>query len=210
MGFTVGSFQQAPIGEFDYSIFVITNRDDATHKKWMDRNFHRIAKDIGHKAVIVKGYDDNFSNEMKVFLERWMNDQDDQSSEAAQAISELLEQTTCLLVAKKDIRSSNAPLLLIPLAPAPESDEPEGKADTEKFLDELIQSVVAKVRDGTIMEHAHALGARRFELKSVRNGVVITTLRRANEVLELKPNLAGIGLNLNAMIEKALGEGRRA
>jgi hypothetical protein len=140
-----------------------------------------------------------------------MNDDRDYNSEAAQAIWRLLERATCLLVAHKDIRSTGAPLLLIPLesATSPEAGA-DSKEDAEGFVHALMQSVVEKVRDGTIMKHAEALGAARFELKSVRNGVVISTLRYVNKVLELKPNLAGIGLNLNVMIEKALGEARRA
>jgi hypothetical protein len=212
MGFTVGSFHRAPIGEFEFSVFVITNHRDAAHNKWINRNFQRIAKDIGPKAVIVKGYNDDLSNEVKAFLERWMNDRRDDSSEAARAIWGLLDKTTCLLVAKKDIRTTDAPLLLIPLAPASKSDEPAAgsKADAENFIGELMQSVVEKVRDGTILEHAQALGAARFKLKSIRNGVVITTLRQMNDVMELKPNIAGFGMNLNALIEKTLGEARRA
>jgi hypothetical protein len=66
------------------------------------------------------------------------------------------------------------------------------------------------VRDGTILRHAQALGAARFKLKSVRNGIVVTTLRNVNGVIELKPNIAGLGLNLNAIIEKALGVPSRA
>jgi hypothetical protein len=210
MGFTVGSFQHASIGDFDFSIYVVTNRNDAAQKEWIGKNFERIAQDIGRKAVIVKGYDDAFSSEMKAFLQTWMSDNDDVSSEAAQAITKLLDQTTCLLVAKKDIRKSNAPVLLIPLAPTPKGDKPASKDDTEKFLGTLIEAVVEKVRNGTIMEFGDKLGAKRIKLKRIGSGVVITTLRHANDVLELKPNLAGVGLNLNAMIEKALGEGRRA
>src|SRR5436309_2886560 len=97
VGYTVGSFQQAPIGAFDYCIFVITDRRDAAYNKWIDRNFERVAADIGPQAVIVKGYNENFSNEVKAFLERWMNDPRDHDSDAVRAIWHLLDQTTCLL-----------------------------------------------------------------------------------------------------------------
>jgi hypothetical protein len=49
-----------------------------------------------------------------------------------------------------------------------------------------------------------------LKLKSVHNSVIISTLRYVNDVLHLKPSLFGLGVNLNAMIEKALGEARRA
>jgi hypothetical protein len=84
------------------------------------------------------------------------------------------------------------------------------KTDAENFTRELMQSVVEKVRDGTILQHAQALGAARFKLKSVRNGMMVTTLRNLSRVIELKPNIAGLGVNLNAIIEKALGEASRA
>ena len=35
------------------------------------------------------------------------------------------------------------------------------------------------------------------------------TLRHLNQVLELKPNAAGLGVNLNAVLERLLGPARR-
>jgi hypothetical protein len=65
MGFTVGSFRRAPLGAYEFSIFVISNHKDSAEKRWIDRNFERIARDIGPDAVIVKGYNEDFGNEVK-------------------------------------------------------------------------------------------------------------------------------------------------
>jgi hypothetical protein len=141
MGFTVGSFRRAPLGAYEFSIFVISNHKDSAQNRWLDRNFERIARDMGPDAVIVKGYDDGFSNEVKAFLEIWLNDQRAEDEEAARAIWRLLDRTTCLLIARKDIRSTNAPLLLVPIAPASRSGEgvSVSKADAESFTRELMQ-----------------------------------------------------------------------
>ena len=50
------------------------------------------------------------------------------------------------------------------------------------------------------------LGAVHVPLKPFKPGMKVATLRRWNKVLELKPNLAGLGLNLNAAIEEYLND----
>jgi hypothetical protein len=202
MGFTVGSLKNVPLGDYEYKVFVITNSETPHYDKWISNNFPKLARDIGPKAAIVKGYGGSFSDDIRGFLDRWINEDANRNGNAVQPILHLLAKTTCLLIARGDLRTTNAPILLIPLAPADQFSE--GDKSGHRFIKKLMDSVMKHVKSGTIFEYANTLGVQQFELKSVPNGLMVTTLRHLNEVADLKPNIAGIGLNFNALIERLI------
>ena len=45
-----------------------------------------------------------------------------------------------------------------------------------------------------------SLGASKRELTEAGSGFFVRNLRRLNKIVELKPNVAGLGVNLNAAI----------
>jgi hypothetical protein len=61
-----------------------------------------------------------------------------------------------------------------------------------------------------IGEYCRSLGAEQIDLSELKSGLVVTNLRRLNQALELKPGVEGLGLNLNALIEQALGPPARS
>ena len=62
--------------------------------------------------------------------------------------------------------------------------------------------MIAKaLRNNQLQQVVSSLGAHKLELSALGTGFWLCNLRRLNNVLELKPNVAGIGINLNAVIE---------
>lgn len=68
---------------------------------------------------------------------------------------------------------------------------------------------LSAMRSHRVSDYCRALGAQGLELSELKAGLLVTTLRRLNEVLELKPGVAGIGVNLNAVIERIIGPAAR-
>lgn len=65
------------------------------------------------------------------------------------------------------------------------------------------------MRRHQLSEFVQSLGAERLALAEIKDGMLVATLRKLNEALELKPNIAGVGLNLNAVIQRFLGPSER-
>lgn len=59
-------------------------------------------------------------------------------------------------------------------------------------------------REGRLDDLVSSLGAHELQLTAAGGGFFVVNLRRLNKVVELKPNVAGVGLNLNAMVESWL------
>jgi hypothetical protein len=79
-----------------------------------------------------------------------------------------------------------------------------GDAVSDEFMGAVFEAVCEAIRDGRVDELVEGLGAVHVPLRPFKPGMKVATLRRWNEVLHLKPNLVGIGFNLNAAIEQYL------
>jgi hypothetical protein len=61
------------------------------------------------------------------------------------------------------------------------------------------------MHDNRVVEFLTNLHATPIELSDIRQGMLITTLRHVNQYLQLQPNFYGLGVNLNAVVERIVG-----
>ena len=81
---------------------------------------------------------------------------------------------------------------------------PEEDEAAHELITVLLNTIADALRENRLHELVSALGAKKFELKAAGGGVLVCNLRRLNKVLELKLNVIGLGVNLNAVIERLL------
>ena len=112
----------------------------------------------------------------------------------------LLANVSALVISKGVIQQTDSDVFVVPLARANQSASEAGT-----FLNELIDGLVTAMRSDTVGNYCRSLGCETIPLKGLKGGLLVTTLRKANQYFELKPNLAGMGVNLNAAIERFVG-----
>jgi hypothetical protein len=79
----------------------------------------------------------------------------------------------------------------------------------EEYLSTAVLHVVGAINGNHLQELLEHPNSIQVSLEGGDTGLVVTTLKLLNESVELKPNLAGFGLNINALIHKYLSTKRR-
>lgn len=197
MGMYVSELRSIPIGAYQYYVYLVDPSIRVSHTEEIAKFFQRFAAASGVDTVIVHGPPD-LSNQLRQFLQRNAGDN-------FVAIEHLFHEVTCLIVSEDSLQATRAPVHVIPLL----EQAADGSSRSE-FLDALITSLLNSMRTGNVSEFCRSLGARELALSEIGGGMVVATLRHLNEALELKPNFAGLGLNINAIIERALGPAKRS
>lgn len=198
MGYNVGSLTRVPLEVYDHCIFVVGDPGINRRAQWIQNNFARLAQSLPRKTALVAGTNQQVSQEVLRLICEAAED-DDGKGEGWRHFMFLADHTS-LIISKGDIRKTNSPLILVPLG------EMGGDGDSDEFMGAVFKAVCESIRDGRVDELIEALGAVDVPLRPFKPGMKVATLRRWNEVLELKPNLAGIGFNLNATIEHYLDD----
>lgn len=171
MGFMLSALGNLPIDEnIELYVFVINGSWRGGPYELIEQNFSNIAKNIGPKAVIAKGFDS----------ESW-------STQVARKYfgknhSELFNAIPALLItdAHPEKLNDKSLRLIVPLR-----DVEKRFGDWDTFFRLLSQFAIYK--DVEFL--------KKFEDTS-------SLLKEGNKYLELKPNIFGIGINLNAIIER--------
>lgn len=189
MGFHVTTLHNLPVGSIDHFVHVF-DLSKGMHAKWINANLSKLAAEFGRNAGLVTGPGD-LSQELYNFLARSLKSD-------FPAVEKLLCSTTCLLISEGHLAHTKRPIYLIPIATPIESP------DAQELISALIDSVATSLREDRLQELVSDLGASKLELKEAGGGFVVCTLRYVNKVVDLKPNVAGLGVNLNAMIESLL------
>lgn len=189
MGFHVSTLHNLPAGSIQYFVHVL-DMSGGVHDRWIKENLHTLAASFGREGGLVTGPRD-LSQELYGFLSKNL------SSDFG-AVEGLLHSVTCLVISEGHLALTQQPVYLIPIATPDESES------AYEFISTLINMIADALREGRIEELVSSLGAQRFELKNVGGGFLVCNLRRLNNILELKPNIAGLGVNLNAIIEEFL------
>lgn len=198
MGYNVGSLTRVPLEVYDHCIFVVGDPEINERAQWIQNNFTRLAQSLPPKTALVAGTNHQVSQEVLSLICEASEDDDGEGKGWRHFM--FLADHTSLVISKGDIRKTNSPLILVPLG------EIGGDADSDQFMGAVFAAVCKAVRDGRIDELIENLGAVHVPLRPFKPGMKVATLRRWNEVLDLKPNFAGIGLNLNAGIEHYLDD----
>jgi hypothetical protein len=197
MGMYVSQLRSVPIGVYTYYTYLIDTTYDGTHSSAVDYFFNAFAKRSGVDAVIVRGPDD-LTWQLYQFLQL-------HASADFERLEKLFHEATCLLVSEGALQTTDRPVYVLPLM-LPAASNPEQL----KFSDALLGSLLQAMKQHQLSEFVHQLGAEEIELSNIKGGMVIATLRWLNNVLELKPNVAGLGVNLNAAVNDALGLPQRS
>lgn len=194
MGFHVSTLHNLPINGIVHFVHVLDISSGA-HAQWISENLQPLAASFGKNAGLVTGPMD-FSQELYKFLFRNLG-------KDFSLVEGLLHSATCLVISEGHLAHTRKPVYLIPVA------TPDASESTNELISTLIRMIASAIENGQLQEFVKSLGASKLELEKT-GGFFICNLRRLNTVLELKPNVAGLGFNLNALIEKLLPPAARS
>jgi hypothetical protein len=196
----------SPDDKHSYFVFYIGNRFDDTVSQWIDRNFSNIAKSLGHNAVIVRGLSDEFDNQVVeayhdeietiVIKKGW-----DKNYSFGHSVDKLLSNYKSTYgLGWQELH----PLLFVtdknPSAESGKGDEkifyliPLGQIKAEGEIREITESIIYGVQ-------SHDFSMLDKVLSQKFGKTPLNLLSTINQSLELKPNIAGVGINLNAVID---------
>ncbi|WP_305633042.1 hypothetical protein [Methyloversatilis sp.] len=197
MGMYVSRLRSVPVGMYEYYTYLIDASAAEAHSGVVDSFFDSFARRSGVNALIVRGPKD-LSRELYTFLKTHV-------SENFVRLASMFHEATCLVISEGALQATTKPIYVLPLL-LRGADEPEHS----ELADALLTSLLSALKSNQLGSFVSSLGAEKVELSNMKGGMLVATLRHANDVLELKPNIAGMGLNLNAAIQKALGPSQRS
>lgn len=189
MGFHVSTLHNLPIGYIEYFVHVL-DMSDGAHARWVNENLYALASSFGRNAGLVTGPRD-LSEELYRFLSKNL-------ASGFGAVEGILYSTTCLVISEGHLANTDKPVYLIPIA------TPEATEGARELIITLPDMIAESLRNSQLKQLVSSLGAQELELSSTGGGFWVCNLRRLNNMLELKPNVAGLGVNLNALIEASL------
>lgn len=194
MGYSVGSLTRVPLEIYDHCIFVVGDHKMNKRARWLQANFARLAGSLPRKTALVAGTNHEVSEEVRNLICGAAEDEDGAGWKHFLFLSE----HTSLVISRGVIRKTNSPLMLVPLGGM------AGDEDSDEFMGAVFSAVCDAIRDSRVNELVEELGAVQVPLRPFKPGMKVATLKRVNQLLELKPNLAGVGFNLNAAIDDYL------
>jgi len=164
-------------GGFEWFVFLLEDDwSDALRKEFAD-NFQNLAKEVGPKALVVRGIEPgSFAAEL---LATYALDHDVSAERRLPAL--LIADTPPKDVKENDPRMEKVKMVLLPLAE--QYVRPGSVTD-------LLRSVARTVKDPNALKSLEVLDKRRIE----RHWGWL------NRYAELKPNFMGFGVNINAIL----------
>jgi hypothetical protein len=195
MGFQVSTVRYLPEEGIDFYVHVI----DATRSmagQLSGDKFREIGERFGRHAGLVTGPED-FRSEVLGFLDRNLK------SGEFYHIRRLLEDTPCLLISEGHLAKTDKPICLVPVVVP-------GMELNKEFLETLLNEIADAIQRGRLHEFLKSLGVSQYVLKASNGNFWVCMLRNLNKLIELKPGLAGVAININEMIERLLPPDTRA
>lgn len=170
-------------------------------QEWLDKNFSAIAKALGPKAAIVRGLSPNFEAEVvsayqEQIKTRVINFDIDQRT-VEKVILGLSEQyhtpieTPLLFITDRNPHKANDKNSIFYIVPVGNLNEPE----TQDVIETILSCI--RTNDFSLLD--------KWISKNSKNAP-LNVLKVLNEILELKPGIAGVSINLNAIIERFLSK----
>lgn len=196
MGMYVSELRSVPIGAFTYYLYLVDVSPNREHSNAIAAALQDLAVKSGASALVVSG-PGNLSQELYGFLRT--NAKSDFGG-----LEQLLHNVSSLVVCEGAIQTTKSTVFVLPLiAQGVTSD------DAIAFLTELVGGLLEAMRSSRISDYCQSLGAEPLDLVDLKGGLLVSTLRNANKFFELKPGLGGVGVNLNAVIERFVGSPTR-
>lgn len=187
MGYKISNLASLPENDGDFHVFIIGEGGEE-QLAWVTSNFDQLAKDIGPRAVVVQGHNDQLTHEIVSLVRKYSNE----NSEA------VLFQGLFLFVSEGHPQTTMKQVYVFPLT----STDLEA-AESVEYMAEVVGRVVGAIRSGTFSEMAADESRDTFTMH-YGGGLVFKFLKSLNDIIELKPNVVGFGINFNAMIEAKL------
>ncbi|KLN59645.1 hypothetical protein WH96_16500 [Kiloniella spongiae] len=185
MGFYVSTLRNIPSGKFNHYIYVVDCSGDSIHTSWINENFNRVSQGLGNRAGIIHGPSD-LSLEVLNFLNNQLEDDFFE-------IEHLLHSATCLIITDNVLAQSQNDVFIIPLT----SDRSEDD-QIHEYMNHIIDTIIEAISSGKFRKYLNTNAAVKFKIRG-KGKILINSI---NSILELKPNIAGIGININVLIEK--------
>jgi hypothetical protein len=198
MGFKVTTLHNVPVDNLEYFIYVLEPSYSHEYKIWFDANFDSVGKELGRNAAIVRGYDDRLTQELWQLFQKYTSD-----PEQRESLEQALLRLVTLIISKGDILTTKEPIYAIPINVI--DSDPNVR---NQFMNILMGRILDAVRGDSVAELVEQLGFHTVPLLDDRAGMFFSTLRYLNNVLELKPNVAGIGMNINKILDRFLAPRR--
>ncbi|WP_202857166.1 hypothetical protein [Fulvivirga marina] len=189
----VSTLLNVPSKGFNYYAYVADPKDQ--FGKWLNENFHAIAEQIGSNNLIVRGGSSgSYDQELYEFLSQHCE------SNLFGILEGLFHESVSLIVSEGALHSTSGQVYVIPITREFDvKDSPQNQLATELF-----KLVISAISNNELEQRLEQLGAEQFELKEKKKNLILSTLKFVNKYLELKPNLAGVGINLNQVIEDTI------
>ena len=177
MGYKVSSLRTLPvIPGIELYVFILGRNIWASGwRKELERNFNKLARELGSSAAIVSGHD-----RTNLIIELMESARENNNLSIAQAL-ERQDETCLLLLGAHPSELSDDDLVLL----INEEHIQSRFGNMEVFLDELCE--FAKNRNESFLE--------KFQEEKLLTDDILG-------VIDLKPNFFGFGVNLNKAIEK--------
>jgi len=188
----VSQLRSVPVGLYDYYVYFVDASTDSAHSPVIANAMQQFAEKSGTEAVMVHGPHD-LSMELFQFLR-------EHAPADFGRLEHLFHETTSLVISEGALQTTTSQVFVLPLLPASAITSTH-----EELFSELVEKLLDAMLERRVAEFCMSLGAEPMELTDLRGGLIVSTLRRLNETLELKPNVAGMGLNLNHVIESIVG-----
>lgn len=195
MGFHVSTLHSLPTGQIRHFVHVL-DMTNGVHARWIAENLHVLAEGFGPSAGLVTGTE-NLTDELYQFLMKNV-------TENFGAVESVLHSATSLVISEGHLSRTNKPVYLLPLSPPEESEA------AHEMITTLLKMLATSIKEDRVREFVVKLGAIELGLTKAGGGFIVCTLREMNKMLELKPNVSGLGVNLNAIVERLLPPEARA
>jgi hypothetical protein len=195
MGFYVSTLHNLPTGNIKHFVHVL-DMTSGIHARWIAENLQALASGFGPSAGLVTGTE-NLTDELYRFLMKHV-------TENFGAVESVLHSATCVVISEGHLSRTKNPVYLLPLTPPEESEA------AQEMIAALLRMLAASIKEDRMYSLMASLGAIELGLTKAGGGLIVCTLREINRMLELKPNVAGLGINLNAIVEKLLPPEARA
>jgi hypothetical protein len=197
MGMYVSELRSVPIGTFTYYLYLVDVSGNGEHSAAIAGALQELAVKSGTDALVVRG-PANLSAELLQFL----------NTNAASdfgRLERLFHEVSSLVISKGALQTTNSEVFVVPLIVGGETGE-----TARPLLTELVAGLLAAMRDNRVPDFCRSLGAETLQLATLKDGLFVATLRNVNKYFELKPGVAGLGVNLNAVIERIVGSPTRS
>tara|TARA_A100000171_G_C2133687_1_gene148465 strand:+ start:1509 stop:2096 length:588 start_codon:yes stop_codon:yes gene_type:complete len=192
MGMHVSTLLNVPSKGFETYIYVAD--PDGQFTDWLNENFQNVSLQVGKHNLIIRGSSDSYDKELWDFMVEHCKD------DLFGLLESLFHESASLIVSEGALHQQSGKVHVIPVLSLAGDKEFTGK----ELAGEILKVVVSAVNNGNLESKLSELGAVEFNIQGSKQKIIISTLKFINNHFELKPSFAGIGINLNQMIENLI------